>query len=75
MTAVKDVKSRKLIVNIDLSKTEKFIVEIVKDYDLKLSKGDYTYDQKIFVLYNTNQYNFTDIRNDIYRKGIKYEEI
>ena len=75
MTIVKEVKSKKLTVNIDSPKVDKFVSNLIKDYKLTFSNGDYTYDQKIFVLYNTNQYNFTDIRNDIYRKGIKYEEI
>ena len=75
MTIVKEIKSKKLTVKIDSPKIDKFISNIIKDYKLTSSKGDYTYDRKTFVVFNTNQYTFTDIRNDIYQKGIKYEEI
>ena len=75
MTIVKEVKSKKLTVKIDSPKIEKFIVKLIKDYDIKSARGDYTYDRKTFVLFNNNQYTFTDIRNDIYQKGIKYEEV
>jgi len=75
MAIVKEAKSKKLTVKIDSSKIDKFVTNIIKDYKLTSSKGDYTYDQKTFVLYNTNQYNFTDIRNDLFRKGIEYEEV
>jgi hypothetical protein len=75
MAIVKEVKVRKLTVKIDSSKIDKFVTNIIKDYKLTSSKGDYTYDQKTFVLFNTNQYNFTDIRNEIFRKKIDYEEL
>lgn len=75
MTIVKEAKSKKLTVKIDSPKTDKFVSNIIKDYKLTSSKGDYTYDQKTFILYNTNQYNFTDIRNAFFYKGIKYEEL
>jgi len=75
MTIVKEAKSKKLTVKIDSPKIDKFVSNIIKDYKLTSTKGDYTYDQKTFVLFNTNQYTFTDIRNDIYQKGIKYEEV
>lgn len=74
MTIIKEVKSKKLTVNIDSPKVDKFVSNLIKDYKLTSSKGDYFYDQKTFVLFNTNQYNFTDIRNELFHKGIKYEE-
>ena len=75
MTIVKEAKSKKLIIKTDTPKTSKYVENIIKDYKLTASKGDYTYDGKIFILFNTNQYNFTDIRNETYQKGFEYEEI
>jgi len=52
----------------------RFTKSIIKDYKLTDSKGDYMYDGETFTLFNTNQYNFTDIRNTTYQKGFEYIE-
>lgn len=67
--------SKKLIIKATTSKIEKFIEKVIKEYKLSESKGDYSYKNKLFTLHNTNQYNFTDIRNDAHKAGIEYEEI
>lgn len=41
---------------------------------LIVSKGECVYDGKVFVLFNTNQYKFTDIRNETYQKSFEYIE-
>lgn len=66
--------SEKLIIHIKNNKVDFFVKSIIKDYKLTDSKGDYMYDGETFTLFNTNQYNFTDIRNETYRKGFEYIE-
>ena len=66
--------SEKLIIHNKNNKVDFFIKSIIKDYKLTALKGDYTYDGETFTLFNTNQYNFTDIRNETYRKGFEYIE-
>jgi hypothetical protein len=68
------VLSEKLITHNKNNKVDFFVKSIIKDYKLAATKGDYTYDGKVFTLFNTNQYNFTDIRNETYRKGFEYIE-
>jgi len=41
MVIVKEAKSKKLTVNIDSPKLDKFISNLIKDYKLTSSKGDY----------------------------------
>ncbi len=74
MIIVRESKSTKLIIKLD-SKIRKFVERIIKDYKLTASKGDYKLTDDEFILFNTNQYNFTDIRNEAFQKKIPYEEI
>lgn len=66
--------SEKLIIHNKNNKVDFFIKSIIRDYKLTTLKGDYTYDGETFTLFNTNQYNFTDIRNETYLKGFEYIE-
>lgn len=67
--------SKKLIIKADSSKNQKFIEKVIKEYKLSADKGDYIFKNNVFTLFNTNQYNFTDIRNDAYKSKVEYEEI
>ena len=69
------MKSEKIIIEITSKQIEKFVFNIIKDFKLSSDKSDYKINEKTFELYNTNQYNFTDIRNEIFRKKIDYEEL
>mgnify|MGYP007124367310 CR=1 FL=1 len=69
------MKSEKIIIKITSKKIEKFVFDIIKDFKLSSDKSDYKINEKTFELYNTNQYNFTDIRNEIFREKIDYEEL
>lgn len=71
---MKRVRSVKIEIIIEDKKTQNFIEKIIKEYKLKKDNGDYSIENKKFILFNNNQYRFTDIRNEIYQKGIKYEE-
>ena len=67
--------SKQLTIKADSSKNQKFIEKTIKDYKLSKEKGDYTFENNVFILFNTNKYNFTDIRNDAFRNKVEYEEI
>lgn len=67
------MRSEKITIAINSIKIKKFIEQIIKDYKLMLNV-DYTYDEKIFTLFNTNQYRFTDIRNEVFHKNFDYQE-
>ena len=67
-------KSKKLIIIANSPKNKKFVEKSIKDYKLTLTKGDYIYENGLFTLFNTGQYNFTDIRNDAFRSNVEYEE-
>lgn len=71
---MKRVRSVKIEIIIEDKKTQNFIEKIIEEYKLKKDNGDYSIENKKFILFNNNQYRFTDIRNEIYQKGIKYEE-
>lgn len=66
-------KSKYLSVNLDTNQTKNLVKKLIKDYKILLS--DYTIENNIFILYNKNQYIFTDFRNDLSYKGVPYEEI
>lgn len=67
------MKSEKITIIINSIKIKKFVEQVIKDYKLMFNI-DYAYDEKIFILFNTNQYRFTDIRKEIYQKGFEYLE-
>ena len=66
------IKSEKIVVDVQTKKEESFIKGLIKDY--KLKDDCFIFENNTFTLKNKNQYTFTDIRNEIYQKGIKYEE-
>ncbi len=68
------VRSVKIEIIIENKKTQNFIEKIIKEYKLKKDNGDYSIENKKFTLFNNNQYRFTEIRNEVFRKKIKYEE-
>ena len=71
---MKRVRSVKIEIIIENKKTQNFIEKIIKEYKLKKDNGDYSIENKKFILFNNNQYRFTEIRNEVFRKKIKYEE-
>lgn len=71
---MKRVRSVKIEIIIENKKTQNFIEKIIKEYKLKKDNGDYSIENKKFTLFNNNQYRFTEIRNEVFRKKIKYEE-
>jgi hypothetical protein len=75
MIILKEGKSEKLVVKIDSPRVRKFIENIIKEYKLSSSNKDYILTDKSFTLFNTKQYTFTDIRNDLFKKKISYDEI
>lgn len=66
-------KSKQITVKLDTNKSKNFIKKLIKDYQLE--SDNYKIENNIFTLYNKVQYTFTDIRNDLYYKGIPYEEV
>jgi hypothetical protein len=66
------IKSKKIVVELKNKKEESFVKSLIKDY--KLKDDCFIFESNTFTLKNKHQYTFTDIRNEIYQKGIKYEE-
>ena len=66
------IKSEKIVVELKNKKEESFVKSLIKDY--KLKDLDFSLSESCFTLFNTNQYNFTDIRNEIFKKNFSYEE-
>lgn len=71
---MKRIRSVKIEIIIENKKIQDFIEKIIKEYKLKKDDGDYSIENKKFILFNNNQYRFTEIRNEVFRKKIKYEE-
>lgn len=71
---MKKIKSIKLEIEIKNKKIQRFVEKIIKENELKKDNGDYIYNESKFTLFNTNQYKFTEIRNEIFHKKINYEE-
>lgn len=71
---MKRIRSVKIEIVIENKKIQNFIEKIIKEYNLKKDNGDYSIENKKFILFNNNQYRFTEIRNEVFHKKIKYEE-
>lgn len=72
MTIIKEAKMKNLIIYIQSKKDEKFIDSLIKEY--KLKPYDYDYQKDKFILQNFNNYTLVDIRNDCFKKQIKYDD-
>lgn len=66
------IKSTKIKIKIKNKKEESIIKSLIKD--LKLSESEFLIEKDSIIILNVNQYRFTDIRNEVFRKNFDYQE-